>query len=344
MLKKMGVMFLIITMIVVFSISSFAQSKGTIGIAGWGQNNPFFVLLHDSAKKVFEDAGYKVIISDGESKVDKQTNDIDNFIAMGVDAMLLTPTDSFALASAVNRVVDAGIPVVTGDMTVYNARLTATVESDNYNAGYIVGKWMNTYFKNLENTTDATRPFEVVCGLWSQANSCRDRQEGFETAISEGPEGLIKIVKKQEEADVSIEGGYEIGQNFLTAYKDLDAMFFGCNDNVALGALKAVQEAGRDDVVITGVDGQVEAVNAINAGTNFKCTGAQHPQVIGHVAALNLLDVLAGKEIPTYIKIACSPIHLPFQPFGIDAAEFVASGNAISRTVDVTFPITEPVK
>ena len=212
MLKKMGIMFLIIAMIVAFSVSSFAQSKGTIGIAGWGQNNPFFVLLHESAKKVFEDAGYEVIISDGQTLVDKQTNDIDNFIAMGVDAILLTPTDSFALASAVNRAADAGIPVITGDMTVYNAKLTATVESDNYGAGYIVGKWMITYYKNLENTTDAKRPFEVVCGLWSQANSCRDRQEGFEAAIAEGPDGLIEIIKKQEEADVSIEGGYEIGQ------------------------------------------------------------------------------------------------------------------------------------
>lgn len=344
MLKKIGISLMILTMIVAFSISSFAATKGTIGIAGWGQNNPFFVLLHDSAKKVFEDAGYEVIISDGQTLVDKQTNDIDNFIAMGVDAMLLTPTDSFALASAVNRVADAGIPIISGDMTVYNARLNATVESDNFNAGYIVGKWMVAYYRNLENTTDAKGPFKIVCGLWSQANSCRDRQEGFETAIAEGPEGLLEIIKKQEEADVSIEGGYEIGQNFLTAYEDLDAMFFGCNDNVALGALKAVQEAGRDDVVITGVDGQVEAVNAINAGTAFKCTGAQHPQVIGHVAALNLLDLLDGKKIPTYIKIACSSIHLPFQPFGIDPAEFVESGNAISRTIDITFPITEPVK
>jgi len=344
MLKKIGIMFLIVTMIVIFSISSFAASKGTIGIAGWGQNNPFFVLLHDSAKKVFEDAGYEVIISDGQTQVDKQTNDIDNFIAIGVKAILLTPVDSFALASAVNRVADAGIPIVTGDMTVYNAKINGTVESDNFNAGYVVGKWMVTYFKDLEKNSDAERPFKVVCGLYSQANSCRARQEGFEAAIAEGSKGLIEIIKKQEQKTVSIEEGYATGQNFLTAYEDLDAMFFGCNDNYALGALKAIQESGRDDVIVTGVDGQVEAVNAINASTAFKCTGAQHPQVIGHVAALHLLDLLEGKEIPTYTKIACSAIHLPFQPFGIDPAEFVASGNAISRTVDVNFPITEPVK
>jgi len=122
-------------------------------------------------------------------------------------------------------------------------------------------------------------------------------------------------------------------------------MFFGCNDNFALGALKAVQEAGKEDeVIVTGVDGQVEAVNAINAGTAFKCTGAQHPQVIGYVAALRLLDLLEGKEVPTYTKITCTPTHLPFQPFYIDAAEMVESGKAISRTVDVEFPISEPVK
>jgi ABC-type sugar transport system substrate-binding protein len=69
MLKKIGISLMIVTMIVVFSISSFAATKGTIGIAGWGQNNPFFVLLHDSAKKVFEDAGYEVIISDGQTLV-----------------------------------------------------------------------------------------------------------------------------------------------------------------------------------------------------------------------------------------------------------------------------------
>jgi ribose transport system substrate-binding protein len=344
MLKKIGIGLVIVSMVVVFSVSSFAATKGTIGIAGWGQNNPFFVLLHDSAKKVLEDAGYEVIISDGQSSVDKQTNDIDNFIAMGVDGMLLTPTDSFALASAVNRVVDAGIPIISGDMTVYNAKLNATVESDNFNAGYVVGKWMVNYFKDLEKTSEAKRPFKVVCGLYSQANSCRDRQEGFETAIAEGPKGLLEIIKKQEQKTVSIEEGYATGQNFLTAYEDLNAMFFGCNDNYALGALKAVQETGRDDVVITGVDGQVEAVDAINAGTNFKCSGAQHPQVIGHVAALYLLDILEGKEVPTYTKISCSPIHLPFQPFGIDPAEFVESGNAISRTIDVEFPISEPVK
>ncbi|MBN2396095.1 MAG: sugar ABC transporter substrate-binding protein [Candidatus Atribacteria bacterium] len=343
-MKKISLFLMIIVLLVSFSANVLAQ-KGTIAIAGWGQNNPFFVLLHDTAKKVFEEAGYEVIISDGETKIDKQSADMDNFIAMGVKGMLLTPVDSFALASAVTRVKDAGIPVVTGDMTVYNAPLNATVESDNFYAGYVVGDWMVKYYQRLEQSTDQKRSFKVVCGLFSQANSCRDRQEGFEKAISEGPAGLIEIVAKQEQKSVAVDEGYQFAQNIMTAYEDLDALFFGCNDNYALGALKAVQEAGKEDqVVVTGVDGQVEAVNAINAGTAFKCTGAQHPQVIGYVAALRLLDLLEGKEVPTYTKIICTPIHLPFQPFSLDPAEMVEAGKAISRTVDVKFPITEPVK
>jgi len=343
-MKKISLFLVVLVLLCAFSVNGLAQ-KGTIAIAGWGQNNPFFVLLHDSAKEVFEDAGYEVIISDGETKVDKQSADIDNFIAMGVKGMLLTPVDSFALASAVTRVRNAGIPVVTGDMTVFNAPVNATVESDNYHAGYVVGDWMNKYYTQLEQTTDQERPFKIICGLFSQANSCRDRQEGFEQAISEGPEGLIEIVGTQEQKGVAVDEGYQFAQNLLTANEDLDGMFFGCNDNFALGALKAVQEAGKEDeVIVTGVDGQVEAVNAINAGTAFKCTGAQHPQVIGYVAALRLLDLLEGKEVPTYTKVTCTPTHLPFQPFYIDAAEMVESGKAISRTVDVEFPISEPVK
>jgi ribose transport system substrate-binding protein len=346
-MKKISLFLMVIVLLCAFSVSGLAQEE-TIAIAGWGQNNPFFVLLHDSAKAVFEEAGYKVIISDGETKVDKQSADIDNFIAMGVKGMLLTPVDSFALASAVKRARDAGIPVVTGDMTVFNAPVNATVESDNYRAGYVVGDWMNKYFTQLEQTTDKERPFKIVCGLWSQANSCRDRQEGFEQAISEGPEGLIEIVAKQEQKGVAVDEGYAFAQNILTAYEDLDGMFYGCNDNFAMGALKAVQEAGKegteDEVIVTGVDGQVYAVEAINAGTAFKCTGSQHPQVIGYVAALRLLDIIEGKEVPTYTKITCTPTHLPFQPFYIDAKEMVESGEAISRTVDVEFPISEAVK
>jgi ribose transport system substrate-binding protein len=336
---------MLIILVMLFSGLVHAAPKGTIGICSHFQDNPFFRLLSDTAKEVFEEAGYEVIIADGRQDQIQQTNDVDNFISMGVKGILLSPVDSYGMAAAVNRAYDAGIPVVTTDMCVYNARYASTIESDNYQAGYVVGEYLVTYWENLVNQGKASPPFKLACGTYPQANSCQARQEGLEDAIRENaPEVFVEIVERFIISDISIEIGYEVGQNFLTTYPDLDAMHFGCNDLVALGALRAIEDSGRKDVVVSGVDGQREAVDAINRGTAFKTTGAQYPQVIGYVGAETLLDVIDGVEVPTYIKVACRAIHLPFQPFDVDPRLFVEQGEAISRVVDVSYPISEPVR
>ena len=171
--------------------------------------------------------------------------------------------------------------------------------------------------------------------------------------LATGPQDFIKIIKATEIKRPDVETGYEVGQNFLTAHQDVDAFFFGCNDLSALGCLKALEESGREGIVITGVDGQVEAVNAINQGTAFKCTGAQYPSVIGYVAAQKLLEHIAGKEVPPYIKIMCNAVNQPLtgemaeqpQPWHIDPAKAAQEGKAISRVLnDVKYPLTEPVE
>lgn len=325
--------------------SANAAPKGRIGICSHFQDNPFFRLLSNTAKNVFEEAGYEVIIADGKQDQVQQTNDVDNFIAMNVKGILLSPVDSYGMAAAVNRAHEVGIPVVCTDMCVYNAKYLSTIESDNYQAGYVVGQYLVDYFSGLTAKSEAKPPFKLACGTYPQANSCQARQQGLEDAIKErAPEGFIQIVEKFAIHDISIEVGYEVGQNFLTAYQDLDALFFGCNDLVALGALRAIQDSGRKNVIVTGVDGQVEAVDAINGGTAFKCTGAQYPQIIGYVGAETLLKAILGQSVPTYLKITCQAIHLPFQPFEVDPRSFVEQGEAISRVVDVKYPITEPVR
>jgi ABC-type sugar transport system, periplasmic component len=342
MLRKVGCTGLIILLLGLFAVMpAMAEDKGTIGISSSSEDNPYYQTLAANAKKAFEDAGYKVIVADAQAKVEKQANDVDNFIAMGVKGILLTPIDSYALSSAVNRAHEAGIPVVCCDSAVYNAPYASQIESDNYSAGYVVGEYFVKYFNNLAKKGAKKPPFKVVCGLYSQLNACRDRQQGFEDAIAKGPKGLIEIIEKLEIKFHNEECGYEVGGNFLVAHPDVDGIFYGCNDLAALGTLRAIEEAGRKDVIVAGVDGQVPAVNAINNNTAFKVSGAQYPQVTGYVGGLTLLDVIAGKPVKNYIKVACHPIHLPFQPFEQDPKEFVEKGTAISRAVDVEYPLTE---
>lgn len=323
---------------------AFAESKGTIGVVSASQKNPYFATLSENAKKVFENAGYSVIVADAEWNSVKESNTLDNFISRGVEGIVLCPTDSHALASAVNRVSDAGIPLITADMAVYGADYVATVESDNYNAGYVVGKFVNTFYSNLKEEGKREPPFKIICGVAPQNNSCVARQKGFEDALKEGPEGLVEIKDKMIIGGFDMETGYSKTQGILAANKDLDALYFGCNDLVGLGALQALQAANRDQVEIFAVDGQPEAIKAINKGTAFKSTGAQYPNVIGYMAANQLLKVLNGKNVPSYIKVKTKAIHLPLEPWSIDPAKATEEMDMVSRIIDVEFPIEEPVK
>lgn len=328
-------------------------AKGTIGIASSSEDNPYYQVLTASAKRAFEAAGYKVIVADAQAKVAKQGNDIDNFIAMGVKGILLTPIDSDALSSAVRRAHDARVPLVCCDSAVYNALYAAQIESDNYSAGYVVGEYFTKYFAKLAAEGVRKPPFKVVCGLYSQLNVCRDRQDGFEAAIAKGPKGLIEIIQRKEIKDHNEECGYSMGSDFLIAYPEVDAIFYGCNDLAALGTLRAIQQAGRKDVIVAGVDGQVPAVNAIKANTAFKVSGAQYPQVTGYLGGLLLMDVINGKTLEhNYYMIASHAIHLPLdstvvdlvQPFDEDAVKFIESGSAVSRAMKVKFPLTKETR
>jgi len=326
-------------LVLAISLVALGVSKGTIGISSHFQDNPFFALLTNSAKSVLEDQGFEVIIADAKQDVMKQSNDIDNFIAAGVKAIILTPVDSFALSAAVNRAADAGIPVVCADMTVYNARLASTVESDNFNAGYVVGKYLVEYY-SAEKLQGKKAPFQLAVGTYNQANSCIARVEGLKKAIADGPAGLFEIVDEHD-CGVNYEPGMNLAQNWLSAYPDLDVIFM-VNDMAALGALRAVEQtaAGRD-VIVVGIDGNPDAVAEIVKGSAFKCTGAQYPQVMGYVAANMVVDLLAGKTVPTYVKTKTAAIALPTQPWYADPTML---GELISRTIDVKYPISDPVR
>ncbi len=323
---------------ITFALVVFGATKAIIGVSSHFQDNPFFALLSNTAKSALEAQGFEVIVADGKQDVMKQSNDIDNFIAAGVKAIILTPVDSFALSAAVNRAADAGIPVICADMTVYNATLASTVESDNFNAGYVVGKYLVEYY-SAQKLQGKKAPFQLAVGTYNQANSCFARVEGLKKAIKDGPAGLIKIVDEHD-CGVNYEPGMNLAQNWLSAYPDLSAIFM-VNDMAALGALRAVEQtaAGRD-VIVVGIDGNPDAVAEIIKGSALKCTGSQYPQVMGYVAASMVMDIVAGKAVPTYVKTKTAAISLPTQPWYADPTML---GELVSRTVDVKYPISDPV-
>lgn len=197
----------------------------------------------------------KLIINDAESQSDKQASQLDSFVAQGVDAVIISPVDADALASAVKTVVDAGIPVITCSADVTGDQGQVWVGSSNENGGEIEMKYVAEKLGGKGKIAVLRGPL----GAFAE----QGRFAGYETVLKDYPD--IEIVFDQT-GNWQREEAMALIENLLTAGTELDAIVCQ-NDGMALGALEAVKAAGKKDLItITGIDAIVDALDSIKAG------------------------------------------------------------------------------
>lgn len=197
----------------------------------------------------------KLIINDAESQSDKQASQLDSFVAQGVDAVIISPVDADALASAVKTVVDAGIPVVTCSADVTGDQGQIWVGSSNENGGEIEMKYVAEKLGGKGKIAVLRGPL----GAFAE----QGRFAGYEAALKDYPD--IEIVFDQT-GNWQREEAMALIENLLTTGTELDAIVCQ-NDGMALGALEAVKAAGKkDQITITGIDAIVDALDSIKAG------------------------------------------------------------------------------
>lgn len=197
----------------------------------------------------------KLIINDAESQSDKQASQLDSFVAQGVDAVIISPVDADALASAVKTVVDAGIPVITCSADVTGDQGQVWVGSSNENGGEIEMKYVAEQLGGKGKIAVLRGPL----GAFAE----QGRFAGYETVLKEYPD--IEIVFDQT-GNWQREEAMSLIENLLTAGTEIDAIVCQ-NDGMALGALEAVKAAGKkDQITITGIDAIVDALDSIKAG------------------------------------------------------------------------------
>lgn len=197
----------------------------------------------------------KLIINDAESQSDKQASQLDRFVAQGVDAVIISPVDADALASAVKTVVDAGIPVITCSADVSGDQGQVWVGSSNENGGEIEMKYVAEQLGGKGKIAILRGPL----GAFAE----QGRFAGYETVLKDYPD--IEIVFDQT-GNWQREEAMSLIENLLTAGTELDAVVCQ-NDGMALGALEAVKAAGKKDaIIITGIDAIVDALDSIKAG------------------------------------------------------------------------------
>ncbi|MGG4344764.1 ribose ABC transporter substrate-binding protein RbsB [Paenibacillus lautus] len=252
-----------------------------IGLSISTLNNPFFVSLKDGVVAEATKQGMEVVVVDAQNDSAKQSNDVDDLIQQGVNALLINPTDSSAISTVVQTANSLGIPVITLDRSADQGEVAALVASDNVKGGQMAAEYI------VDQLGKDTKVIELegVPG----ASATRERGKGFHEIADK----QLNVVAKQA-ADFDRTKGLTVTENLLQGNPDAKAIF-AHNDEMALGAIEAIQSSGKDIMVI-GFDGNDDALKSIEAG-NMTATVAQQPELIGQLAVGAAKDVLQGKEV-----------------------------------------------
>lgn len=261
----------------------------------FGQSqHPFFIAMEKGARDAAEELGVDLTVTSADFKLENQVNNIDTELQKSVDAILVNPIDSEALAPTVTQALNQDVAVISVDINVVGADVTSFVASDNVEIGRMAA----------ENIIEQLGGEGQVAILgWPTITSTRDRQTGFEEAMAEAPG--IEIVATSGEATERTKA-LDAAENILQSNPDLDAIF-GVNEAGALGALGAADAQNRSDLYIVGVDATPDLLTAIQNDTAVKAAVAQDPYQMGKTAVELAVKHLDGEAIEQEVAV---PIDL----------------------------------
>ncbi len=237
-------------------------------------NNPWFVVLGETAKARATELGYESTLFDSQNDTAKEAAHFDNVIAAGYSAIIFNPTDADGSIANVKRAKDAGIPVFCIDREVNSSDVaTAQLLSDNYAGCIALGK----YF--VEKVGEEGKYVELL-GLVGDNNTW-NRSKGFHSVVDRYP-GLKML--SQQSADFDRNKALEVMESILQSHADINAVFCG-NDAMAMGAYQALLAAGKADrVKVFGYDGSEDVVNSVRE-RKISATVMQYPKVMARTAA-----------------------------------------------------------
>lgn len=270
------------------SVSVSAQAQDTMAIVLSTLNNPFFVTMKDGAEAKAEELGYKLIVLDSQNDPSKELSNIEDLTIRGVKAILINPTDSDAVSNAIRMANRSNIPVLTLDRGASRGDVVSHIASDNVIGGEMAGHFI------MEKVGEKAKVIQLE-GI-AGTSAARERGEGFMNAVNGS--GLELLASQP--ADFDRTKGLNVMENLLAANPDVEAVF-AQNDEMALGALRAVQASGKD-VMIVGFDGTDDGIAAVNRGL-LGATVAQQPDLIGSLGIEMADKVLKGEKVDEYVPV-----------------------------------------
>jgi simple sugar transport system substrate-binding protein len=274
-----------------------AQNKIVLGFAQIGAESEWRTANTESIKAAAKDAGIELKFSDAQQKQENQIKALRSYIAQKVDVIAFSPVVESGWGTVLREAKAANIPVILSDRAVDEKDETLWVTfmgSDFVEEGRRAGRWL------VEKTKGTTGDVNIVelQGTVGSAPAI-DRKKGFEEIIKTNPR--YKIIRSQT-GDFTRAKGKEVMEAFLKAEGKKINVLYAHNDDMAIGAIQAIEEAGlkpAKDIIIISVDGVKGAFEAMIAGklnVSVECSPLLGPQLMQAVK-----DLKAGKTLPRRI-------------------------------------------
>lgn len=243
------------------------------GFSCMDMDNPFYVTLEQSVRETVEFNGHTMISENPQMDTDLQIQQISEMIAEGIDAIFLCPISWDKITPALDELKEADVKIINIDSEVQDFdKIDAFVGSNNNEAGKLCGRDL------IESRPDGGKIVLLEAAL---QNSVKERISGFEEEVA--GEGFEVIARKDCNGEVS--AAKETVAALLNEHNDITAIMCG-NDPMALGAVEAIREAGRTDILVYGVDGSPELKQELlKENTPLKATCGQSPINMGKKAA-----------------------------------------------------------
>jgi ABC-type sugar transport system substrate-binding protein len=263
----------------------------TVGFAQTGAESAWRTANTDSLKSEAVKRGITLKFSDGQGKQENQIRAVRSFIAQRVDAILIAPIVETGWEPVLREAKRAKIPVILMDRTVKvsdDSLFTCFVGSDFAEEGRMAADWL------AKHTGGKGRILELQ-GTPGSAPA-NERRRAFAEAIAKYPE--LKVIDSQS-GDFRRSGGKEVMEAFLKKHGRNFEVVYAHNDDMALGAVQAIEEAGLKsgtDITIVTIDAIKEAIQAVIDG-KINCTVECNPLFGPKV--YDLVDkILAGEKVP----------------------------------------------
>ena len=268
--------------------------RGKIGVSVLTMTNPFFKVIADTITSEANKYGFEVIVVSGDDNSDKQQNQVKDFLVAQCTAIVLCPCNSRAIGTAIKEANAKKVPVFTADIACLDpdAKVVSHIATDNYAGGQQAGEAM---IEALGETGG-----KVLILDKNEVESCQLRVDGFSEVIkkynADRTSGKIEVVD-QLPGHGDKEAGFKCTEDALQTHSDLRGIF-AINDPSALGALAALEKAGKAaQVKIVGFDGQPDGIQAIKEGKIF-ADPVQFPERIGKMTMEAIIGHLDGEKVP----------------------------------------------